>query len=417
MRISAEQMDELVHTLASTMLERDGLRNILDTMLNSVFILSPDGVVIHLNRAASQLADAHPSELVGEPIHHVLRAESCWWELSLTEILHQGAIRNREVYFKSRMNRHIPTLFSASVQRIRDDHIAGIICCVQDVSEHIRLREALKNSHDSFQAIVHKSVDGIIIVDQDGMVCFANPAAVFLLGRNSQEMIGMHFGHPLIVDESTEVDIIRKNGDVGVAEMRAVASNWHGQNALLVSLRDVTENVRLREQLQQLSMEDPLTGLHNRRSFMLLAEQEVKASTRTGNHVAMIFIDLDGMKAINDTLGHKVGDHALLETASILRKVFRKSDLLSRQGGDEFLALVTNKETDDAELHNTQVLHRLEHEVFYRNSQSGRLYTLSLSIGVVLIDPSLHTDIEYYIQQADIAMYQAKKNKRMCRSQ
>ncbi len=347
----------------------------------------------------------------------MLRAESFWWETSLTEILHQGAIRNREVYFKSRMNRHIPTLFSASVQRAHDDTIAGIVCCVQDVSEHIRLREALKSSHESFRAIVDKSADGIIIVDQDGMVCFANAVAVLLLGRNPQEMIGMHFGHPLIVDEATEVDIIRKSGDVGIAEMRAVETNWHSQSALLVSLRDVTENVRLREQLQQLSMEDPLTGLYNRRGFMLLAEQEIKSAVRADNHIEMFFIDLDGMKTINDTLGHKVGDHVLMETASILRKVFRKSDLLSRQGGDEFLALVTNKEIDNEEWQNAKLLQRLEHEVSYRNSQPGRLYTLSLSVGVVVIEPSLHADIEYYIQQADIAMYRTKRNKRMHRTQ
>ena len=130
----------------------------------------------------------------------------------------------------------------------------------------------------------------------------------------------------------------------------------------------------------------------------------------------MIFIDLDGMKAINDTFGHKVGDHALLETTSILRKVFRKSDLLSRQGGDEFLAIVINKETDDTAWHNAQLLRRLDHEVAYRNSQPGRLYTLSLSVGVVPIDPLFHTDIEYYIQQADTAMYQAKLSKKMQRT-
>ncbi|MBF0310803.1 MAG: diguanylate cyclase [Magnetococcales bacterium] len=415
--ISASQLDDLVHTLARTMSDRDALQTILDAMLNAVIVVSPDSLIERMNQTACDLLGCSGISMTGRPIDLFLALGSDWKESCMTEMVHQGAIRNREGRFSDVVGNEIPVLFSGSVIRSPQGQVNGFVCSAIDLREQIRLQEALRVSRENFRSIVEKSADGILIVDKSGQVCFLNPAAERLLGRNMEEMMHLPFGYPIIGGEVTEIDVINKNGEVGIAEMRMVETDWRDSPAMLVSLRDVTENVRLREELQQMSMEDPLTGLNNRRGFMILAEQEFKVVQRTGGGLSMIFIDMDGMKQINDTLGHKIGDQALIETAGVLRKVFRKSDVLARQGGDEFLALSFHEPRDDPASTAELITHRIDMEVIRRNALPNRHYTLSLSVGVISIpSAALEGNIEEFIQQADATMYQVKMAKKQGRS-
>ncbi|MBF0096805.1 MAG: diguanylate cyclase [Magnetococcales bacterium] len=414
--IPVPHLDELVKVLASTMVDRDSLRNTLEAMVNAVLVLSSETTIVWANQSAADMMECPVAELVGLDIDTLLDPERPWGELCMVETSHQGAIRNREAWFLSCSKRRLPILFSASVIRSPNGQINGFVCSAQDISEQIHLREALQASHESFQAIVERSADGTLIVNQVGVVRYLNQAAEQLLGRTLAELQGTHFGQAMIADGVTEVDIVRKNGLLGIAEMRSVNTVWLGEPATLVSLRDVTENVQLREQLHQLSMEDALTGLNNRRGFILLAEQECKQARRLRAHILVFFIDLDGMKQINDTLGHKIGDLALLETATILRQVFRKSDVLARQGGDEFLALAFREAGDDLQAAQEGITRRIHEEVANRNAQPERRYSLSLSVGVTIIPPDSTITIEESIQQADSAMYLVKTANRRNRT-
>ena len=104
-------------------------------------------------------------------------------------------------------------------------------------------------------------------------------------------------------------------------------------------IRYALERHRLVAALQSMALMDTLTGLYNRRGFVTVAEEQLKLARRTGNCFAMAFVDLDGMKRINDEMGHEFGDQALVTTASILKSTFRASDITARLGGDEFIAL------------------------------------------------------------------------------
>jgi diguanylate cyclase (GGDEF)-like protein/PAS domain S-box-containing protein len=409
--IIPQHMDRIVHTLASAIVERDTLQNILETMANAVFLVSRTLVIMRANQAAQTLLGYTNGTLVGTHVHDIFFDRACWTKLRLEQpdAENDGMVRDKELCLRNRVGEQIPVLFSASVLCSQNGWLDGFVCAAYDISEHIHLRHALQASRRSFQAIVERSADGILILSDDGQVEYINPSAMILLGRDRAEMIGMPFGFPVVSGDVTEVDILQKNGEVGIAEMRTVTTYWNHHDALLVSLRDVTENVRLREQLQQMSMEDELTGLHNRRGFLLLAEQEWKTAVRNKTHFVLFFIDLDGMKQINDKLGHLFGDQALMETAAILRQVFRKSDILARQGGDEFLVLSAQAQKTD---NTADIIARLESEVARRNAQPHCMFQLSLSIGAVPVETTGDCAIENHIRQADTAMYAHKTAKK-----
>ncbi len=177
---------------------------------------------------------------------------------------------------------------------------------------------------------------------------------------------------------------------------------------LLRSLRYAIERHRLNATLRSLSLADDLTGLHNRRGFLTLAEQQVKQARRTGKGFLLILADLDGLKQINETFGHQEGNQALAETANVLKDSFRQSDILSRLGGDEFGVLAADASEGSAEV----VRNRLQQKIAARNQQPNRRYLLSLSVGIVAYDPVQPRSLENLMEQADARMQEQKRNRR-----
>ena len=163
---------------------------------------------------------------------------------------------------------------------------------------------------------------------------------------------------------------------------------------------------RLMEEVRSLSLEDELTGLHNRRGFMALAEQQLRVSNRTGREVSLFFFDLDRMKHINDTFGHSEGDRALKDVADILRKTFRDSDIIARIGGDEFVVMAIS--SDDMGIND--FIKRLDWNL-KKKSESGRPYEISLSMGVAEYEPVSPCAISELLERADSLMYLNKKAK------
>ena len=182
-----------------------------------------------------------------------------------------------------------------------------------------------------------------------------------------------------------------------------------GNAGSLVVLREVTERRQMVETIRMLSLTDGLTGLLNRRGFTTLAEQQLRSSVRTRNRLWLVFADLDGLKEINDRLGHEAGDRALRETADLLRSgTFRTADLIARFGGDEFAILATEISPVDG----NRLVQRIDDVVRRANETPGRAYALSLSAGVALYDPDRPRTLDELIGEADRHMYEAKHTQR-----
>lgn len=183
------------------------------------------------------------------------------------------------------------------------------------------------------------------------------------------------------------------------------------RHSLWRALRYAMERQRVQLEVLDLSLRDDLTGLYNRRGFLILAEHHARLAYRTRTPFLVAFTDLDGMKQINDTFGHQEGNRALVEAADVLRDSFRHSDILARLGGDEFAALMAEAGEDSIGV----VIQRVEQKLAACNAMLGRRYDLSFSIGIVAGDANRLSDIEQLLSEADARMYQNKNSKKASR--
>ncbi|MEK6710196.1 MAG: sensor domain-containing diguanylate cyclase [Nitrospinota bacterium] len=261
---------------------------------------------------------------------------------------------------------------------------------------------------DLFTLLVESCPDALLAVDQRGFVRYMNLAAERLLGKSAEDATGRPFAFPIDTQRPQEVTVSGTGGDFKVAEVLAEETVWGGEKFFVVSLRDVTRNVRMREQLRALSDVDPLTGLLNRRGFFDAAQRQLNLAHRTKRDMTFLFVDVDGLKRINDTHGHLEGDECLIAVANILRRTFRQPDILSRYGGDEFAILAIEAK----ERGSKKFIDRLEKNLAAHNARRRPDKRLSFSLGLAYYDPSSPANVEQLIERADDRMYRQKSVKR-----
>ncbi len=170
------------------------------------------------------------------------------------------------------------------------------------------------------------------------------------------------------------------------------------------AIRYAVERHNNMNELEQLAAVDELTGLRNRRAFLMLGEQDLKTARRTGLPRALIFVDVNEMKVINDRFGHHEGDRALKDAADVLRMTFRDSDILGRIGGDEFSALIQVAPDFDPEV----LARRIDQNLAHLRAARERPYQLSLSVGAHRYDPETPCSLEELMKSADELMYRHK---------
>jgi diguanylate cyclase (GGDEF)-like protein len=166
--------------------------------------------------------------------------------------------------------------------------------------------------------------------------------------------------------------------------------------------------VELKEKLLRMSVTDELTGLYNRRGFFTLAEQQINIYNRQKQVIYLLYADLDNLKGINDTWGHLEGDHALIDSAKILKDTFRKSDIVARIGGDEFVVMPSGTTEEGTKI----AVSRLQKNFEMYNKQTSRSYKLGLSYGIAYYDPQSPCSIDELLRQADKSMYKQKSLKK-----
>lgn len=206
----------------------------------------------------------------------------------------------------------------------------------------------------------------------------------------------------------------RQPSDQDVALLQALADSTsiamehvqiHGE--LEQRVRDRTAELEeANEEIRRLSLTDELTGLHNRRGFLVLAESALRTARDHDHRGLLAYLDIDGLKQVNDEAGHDVGDELIIDIARVLRTALGASDIIARIGGDEFCVFITESDDDPAD-----VRRRLFSAIATRNDAGERPYRLSASIGLVQVPVDSTTTLEELIAEADAAMYVDKKAK------
>lgn len=171
--------------------------------------------------------------------------------------------------------------------------------------------------------------------------------------------------------------------------------------------KEISDRAVVEAQVCRLALIDELTGLYNRRGFFLLAERQIKLVHRSHIPTTLLFIDLDGLKTINDAFGHETGDNAIIATATLLKQTCRNSDMLARLGGDEFVVLLQGNDPSSE-----VIQQRLQASIDQFNQTQQQRFHLSLSIGAHSYNPTQPVSLDELITLADIQMYQRKRAKK-----
>ncbi|MGE5788314.1 MAG: diguanylate cyclase domain-containing protein [Myxococcales bacterium] len=315
----------------------------------------------------------------------------------------------------------------------------GLLHDITEESERFVLERLLSAR---LSALVDSLDAAVLVEDERGIIQHCNQQFCDLLqipdspasfvGGSSKDLvrrISPLFFIPEALEEGIEEAInahqMRKDELIYLADMRILERCYSplevdGQGAgHLWTYRDVTTREsnkdllqRQADQLRALSLVDELTGLYNRRGFLTLATQQLKLCDRSLRTAMVVFVDLDGMKRINDELGHEYGDQALIETASVLRQCFRYSDVVARLGGDEFVVLAVEADPPTLDL----VSERLYEKLAEMNQKPGRAFQLQFSVGIAPYDPAKSEMIEEVLARADNLMYESKRQRKCARS-
>jgi diguanylate cyclase (GGDEF)-like protein/PAS domain S-box-containing protein len=286
-----------------------------------------------------------------------------------------------------------------------------------------RLRERSEN----FESLVAHASDVIGVVDSAGNVVFLSPAVETLIGYRPEELEGT----PLVeVLDTPDVEPVRRvlqeltaapgaidrrdvrfrhrNGAERRVVMTFTSRHAAGANTVVINLHDVTVERALEDRLRFDAMHDPLTGTWNRAAFTEAVEMACAAGARDGGTIALLFVDVDGFKQINDTLGHDRGDELLTHVARSIQTCLRGGDVLGRWGGDEFVVLLTHVNRDDEPVVVAdRILNELERST---GSGTGAVRT-TVSIGIATSTNGTHSSATL-ARLADEAMYSAKRSGR-----
>jgi diguanylate cyclase (GGDEF)-like protein len=282
------------------------------------------------------------------------------------------------------------------------------LCSATDLTEQMHAQNALQLSSESFDNIVNQNQTGILVVNQKGIVKFCNPATEKLMGRTHEQVIDSYLGTPVLSDPSShsEFDIIRPDGTFGVSEISFSNTEWQNEAAYLVMMYDITELKEAHQEIENIALHDALTGLANRRLFNETLLQVITRHKRNKNSFALLFLDLDHFKDVNDALGHAISDELLVQVTSRINKILRNIDYFSRMGGDEFSIILDSVDSkENVALVCDKVTAQFNHPFMIQR----QAIEMNASIGVVFY-PNDTTDSDDLLKMADLAMYQAKKS-------
>ena len=405
----------------------------------SPMVVHARGVVVYANPAALKLfgADA-PEHLVGHPILNFVHPDFHALVTSRTAaIAHSGVTAP---LLEEKFLRLDGTLLHLEVQgtQIQYNGAPAVLVAMHDTTARVKTEQILRETEESLrqvakhtETILNNLMDGVITINPQGIVETFNLAARLAFGYDDTEVIGRNInllmpqphqknhdgylrnytqtGVRKAIGKTLELEGRHKSGHLFPMTLQVSEVVIGGRTTYIGVVRDITQHKKDVEEIERLAFFDALTELPNRRLLTDRLRHAVLSSARTDFHCALMFLDLDHFKQLNDTRGHDVGDLLLQEVAQRLQSCVREGDSVARLGGDEFIVLLESlshqgkEAAAQAEHVGNKILHSLSQPYVLR----GVSYESSTSIGIIVFS-NAQGGIEELLKKADLAMYQAK---------
>ncbi len=305
--------------------------------------------------------------------------------------------------------------------------------------KHLKTEQELRFSGNFLQRAIDGINDPVMVIDTKYRVALANKTArdfacgaSFKPGEHTCYKISNHCDSPCeengkicalkeALRTKKSVTLVHKHVNAEGQEVyfevsaNPIFDDKEQVTQIVESCHDITDHVKAEKALEERrkafekkSNEDELTGLYNRRGFTVLVEQQLKLAKRNGKEAFLIFSDIDSLKPINDDLGHQMGDRALIESAEILKKTFRESDIIARIGGDEFAVAMIDCSREHLEV----LKNRLRDRIAERNQNPKNSFILDMSLGVAPCAVGSPLELEKLLDRADQLMYDEKQFKK-----
>ena len=424
-----EKTDELKESFSR-------FEEITSTLGEGIYVMDLAGLITFTNPVAQRLLGFKEHELLGQNAHllfHYKKIDNSLVpedECEMRNVMLTGLpykARDEVFWRKNGTYRHVRV---ASEAMIRDGSIVGAVVVFDDITNIIRIEQALRESEQSFREIIEFAPIGMCIVSLSGRFMNVNQALCRIVGYESDELTSktyMDITHPddLHIDDyhvqqllsgevksyQLEKRYVQKDGQVVWVQL--TASLFRGENHVplyfIAQIEDVTERKLWQEEVQKQAFFDALTNLPNRRMLLNRLHQAISQAERYSRPMAVLFIDLDHFKEINDTMGHDAGDIILKEVAERLSVCVRTHDTVSRQGGDEFVIILTEiTDAEDAIIVAEKILHALTEPIRINDAQ----VIIGSSIGIATRSSKDKVSSDEIMKRADTAMYMAKTSGR-----
>ena len=302
-----------------------------------------------------------------------------------------------------------------------DEEVRGVVITASDISDRKRAEAQLLRSEARFRLLVQNTSDVVAIVDENSMLTYVSPsienmlgfATADVLGRNVFELLSITEAErvrPLPIEEldGNSIEVRIQGGDGRVRAVEVAITDMRDQpevDGMVLNIRDVTERKTLEDDLRHQALHDELTGLGNRTLFSDRVRDAVASAARSAEQVAVLFVDLDDFKLINDSLGHVVGDQVLVSVAQRIQQCLRLSDVAARLGGDEFAILLSGVYGESEII---DVADRLRDALAAPITIADQTFHVTASIGIASDATGQRSGADL-LRSADLAMYEAKE--------
>ena len=401
------------------------LRAVLDAIPDLMFEVTRDGRYVQLRSRQPELLLMPADQVLGRSFHDVLPPEAA--------AVAQAAINTASVQGVARDFQYSLDLpdgkrwfeFSVARKVLDEDAETHFVVLSRDITQRVQTLDTLRKLRHA----VEQAPNSIFIANVEGNIEYVNPAFSVTTGYAPEEVLGRNprllsaGSTPPSVYEELWAHLVSGRPWRGEFLNRRKDGSEYHESAIISPLldesgcvthylavqEDVTERKRDEERIRKLVNFDALTGLPNRTMFASRFSQALGLTQRSEQHLALLYLDLDHFKNVNDSLGHQVGDELLVEIARRLHSVLREEDTVSRQGGDEFIIVLPLTDAQQA----AHVAERLQLEVRRACKLGGQELVVTSSIGIAVY-PEDGREFEILVQRADAAMFRAKETGRDC---